>query len=71
MGNELITQLLARGEMVTAIYNKTPLANFRNSLLEQFHCNIMDTTGLDEVMQGIEKVYHCAAIVTFNPVRKK
>jgi nucleoside-diphosphate-sugar epimerase len=71
VGKELISQLLAKGERVVAIYNKTPLANFNSGLLEQFHCNIMDTTGLDEVMQGIEKVYHCAAIVTFNPARKK
>lgn len=71
VGNELITQLLAKGERVTAIYNKTPLANFENSLLEQYPCNIMDTSGLDEVMQGMKKVYHCAAIVTFNPARKR
>lgn len=71
VGTELIAQLLASGQNVVAIYNKTPLANFTSSLLEQFHCNIMDTTGLDEVMMGIKKVYHCAAIVTFNPARKK
>ena len=70
VGNELITQLLASGQTVVAIYNKTPLANFNSPQLEQFHCNIMDTTGLDEVMKGIKKVYHCAAIVTFNPARK-
>ena len=71
VGNELITQLLASGQTVVAIYNKSPLANFNSPLLQQFHCNIMDTTGLDEVMQGIKKVYHCAALVTFNPARKK
>lgn len=71
VGNELITQLLAGGESVIAIYNKTPLANFNSPLLQQFQCNIMDIVGLEEIMQGVQQVYHCAAIVTFNPARKK
>lgn len=67
VGNELITQLLAKGRSVTAIYNKTPLANFNSPLLKQFSCNILDVVGLEEVMQGIEQVYHCAAMVSYDP----
>ena len=70
LGKELIVQLLAQGKSVRAIYNKTPLPDFKSSHLEQFQCNILDVAGLDEAMQGIEAVYHCAAIVTFNPKRK-
>ena len=70
LGQELITQLLAQGKKVRAIYNKTPLANFASANLEQFQCNILDVVGLEEAMQGVEQVYHCAAIVTFNPKRK-
>jgi dihydroflavonol-4-reductase len=70
LGNELITQLLAQGKQVRAIYNKTPLADFHAANLEQVQCNILDVVGLEEAMQGIEQVYHCAAIVTFNPKRK-
>ncbi|HMI77461.1 MAG TPA: NAD-dependent epimerase/dehydratase family protein, partial [Ferruginibacter sp.] len=29
------------------------------------------TAGLEEAMEGIEQVYHCAAIVTFNKKRKR
>lgn len=29
-------------------------------------CDILDVALLDEVMQGVEKVYHCAAIVSFH-----
>ncbi|GAB2837875.1 Rossmann-fold NAD(P)-binding domain-containing protein [Ferruginibacter profundus] len=70
LGKELITQLLAQGRQVRAIYNKTPLADFRSANIEQWQCNILDVVGLEEAMQGIEQVYHCAAIVTFNPKRK-
>ena len=72
VGKELITQLLSKGEKVTAIYNKTYLPTFNSPLLQQVQCNILDVVGLEEIMQqhNIQQVYHCAAIVTFNPARK-
>ncbi|WP_462255380.1 NAD-dependent epimerase/dehydratase family protein [Ferruginibacter sp.] len=70
LGKELITQLLDEGKKVRAIYNKTALPNFNSSNLQQFQCNILDVVGLEEAMMGIDEVYHCAAIVTFNPKRK-
>jgi len=70
LGKELITQLLANGEKVRAICNKTKLDDFHTSQLQQMQCNILDVVGLEEAMQGIDEVYHCAAIVTFNPKKK-
>ena len=70
LGAALITELLADGKKVRAIYNKTPLPNFNSNNLEQLQCNILDVVGLEEAMAGIDQVYHCAAIVTFNPKRK-
>jgi dihydroflavonol-4-reductase len=71
VGNELITQLLAEGKQVRAIYNKTPLAAFHSPGLQQVQCNILDVVMLEEAMKNIEQVYHCAAIVTFNPARRQ
>jgi dihydroflavonol-4-reductase len=71
LGKELITQLLAQGKIVRAIYNKTPLPNFNSPSLQPLQCNILDVIGLEEAMTDIEQVYHCAAIVTFNPKRKQ
>lgn len=71
LGKELITQLLHQGKLIKALYNKTPLANFNSNLVQQIQCNILDVVGLDEVMQGVEQVYHCAAIVSFNPKQKQ
>ena len=70
LGTELITQLLAEGMQVRAIYNKTPLYEFKSGNLQQLQCDILDVIGLEEAMKGIEQVYHCAAIVTFNPKQK-
>lgn len=71
VGNELIKQLLASGKNVRAIYNKTTLADFKPPGLEQMQCNILDVVTLREAMSGIEQVYHCAAVVTFNPRHKQ
>ena len=72
LGKEVITQLLAHRKKVVAIYNKTLLSDFNSPLLTQFSCNILDVVGLEEVMElGITQVYHCAAVVAFEPTRKK
>ncbi|MEO6733386.1 MAG: NAD-dependent epimerase/dehydratase family protein [Ferruginibacter sp.] len=71
LGSALIKQLLSKGCQVRAIYNKTLLPDFHSDLLQQFQCNILDVTGLEEAMQDVEQVYHCAAIVTFDPARKR
>lgn len=70
LGKELITQLLLAGKPVRAIYNKTMIADFENESLQQMQCDILDVVGLEEAMEGVDQVYHCAAIVTFNPGRK-
>ena len=71
LGKELITQLLHEGKQVRAIYNKTALDNFQPENFQQLQCDILDVVGLEEVMTGIEQVYHCAAIITFNPKRRQ
>ena len=71
LGKELITQLLQAGNQVRAIYNKTMLADFHAENLQQLQCNILDVIGLEEAMLGVEQVYHCAAMVSFNPKQKQ
>ena len=71
LGKEVITQLLAQDKKVVAIYNRTLLSSFNSSLLIQVPCDILDVVGLEALMQqGITDIYHCAAMVTFNPRRK-
>jgi nucleoside-diphosphate-sugar epimerase len=66
VGSELLKQLLEDGYKVTAIYHSTPL-NLSHPNLSSKQCDILDTTVLEEIMQGITYVYHCAAIVSFEP----
>ena len=71
LGKELITKLLQAGKQVRAIYNKTKLPDFGNENLQQMQCDILDVVGLEEAMMDVDQVYHCAAIVTFNPRRRQ
>ena len=71
LGKELIAQLLLQGKKVRAIYNRTELADFQNTNLQQMQCNILDVVGLEEAMKGVEYIYHCAAVISFNPRRKE
>lgn len=70
VGAELIARLLAGGNKVKATYNSTPLPYFKSERLTPVKCDILDTTMLEAVMCGITKVYHCAAIVSFNKKNK-
>lgn len=71
VGTELITQLLQAGKQVRAIYNKTKLGVFNSENLQQMPCDILDVIGLEDAMKDVDQVYHCAAIITFNPSRKQ
>lgn len=71
LGQELINQLLAAGEQVRAVYNKTKPEGLESGNLELFPCDILDVVGLEEAMQGVKQVYHCAAIVSFNPKQRQ
>lgn len=66
VGKELVKQLLNNGYFVTAIYYSTPV-NLTHSNLRIIQCDILDAVLLEEVMQGITHVYHCAAMVSFVP----
>ena len=66
LGAALIEALLKKGEKVKAIYNRKALPSFNNDGLTTVQCDIMDVVKLEEVMQGVERVYHCAGLVSFH-----
>ena len=69
VGSELTKQLLDKGYKVKAIYHATPLhISHPNLIITQ--CDILDTSSLEEIMQNVTHVYHCAAIVSFEPKDK-
>ncbi|MCZ2223625.1 MAG: NAD-dependent epimerase/dehydratase family protein [Chitinophagales bacterium] len=70
VGSHLLQQLTAQNKKVRALYFNTPPSN-NNENIEWFKVDILDVVTLEEAMQNISQVYHCAAVVSFNPARKK
>lgn len=70
VGTELIKQLLADGQKVTALCHHTPLSIHHPSL-NIVQCDILDVESLDELMVGVSHIYHCAAMVSFSPKQKR
>ena len=71
VGSHLIASLVEQGKAVRAIY-RTAVPVFPGSdKAEWVQADILDILSLEDVMEGVDYVYHCAAIVSFNPNKKE
>lgn len=68
VGSHLIQTLITKNEPIKALYRGT--IPFEHTLVEWIRADILDIVTLEEAMLGVEKVYHCAAIVSFDPKQK-
>jgi nucleoside-diphosphate-sugar epimerase len=71
VGSHLIKELSKKGDSIVALYNKTQPPAELEMLATWKQIDILDITALEEVIQGLKQVYHCAAIVSFNPKEKE
>jgi nucleoside-diphosphate-sugar epimerase len=74
LGSELIRQLILKGEKVRAIKRETsfvPNLLKNETGIEWFTADILDYFALKDAMQGITKIYHCAAFISFDPSDRK
>ncbi|MBI1781284.1 MAG: NAD-dependent epimerase/dehydratase family protein [Sphingobacteriales bacterium] len=74
VGSELLRQLMAQGKSVRAIYRSNISAHLteeENKKVDWVNGDINDVLSLEDAMQGVEQVYHCAAVVSFNPKKKQ
>jgi len=74
IGQHLLKQLLESGEKIRVIYRKLPdtfIDETIRSRVEWINGDILDINGLVDAMQDVHDVYHCAAIVSFDPQDKK
>jgi dihydroflavonol-4-reductase len=84
VGAHLLRHLASRGEKVRAIHRPGTLPERARpvfdcygdgdrlfDLIEWFPADLLDLYSLDEAMKGITRVYHSAAMVSFNPADRK
>lgn len=70
LGQHLLQALASQPLPVVALYNsRKPQGNWPQNITWK-QCDLLDVFAVDETMQGITHVYHCAAIVSFD-ARKK
>ncbi|REG90775.1 NAD-dependent epimerase/dehydratase family protein [Flavobacterium aquicola] len=79
VGAHLLIHLTEKGEQVRAIYRnldniqktKSLFSLYKKAslfeLIEWTQADILDIPSLENAFQGIDKVYHCAAMISFDP----
>lgn len=71
VGSHLIKALLQQQKRVRAIYRNNIPAFEGADKVEWIKGDILDTVSLEEAMNNVQQVYHCAAIVSFDPKDRK
>ena len=69
LGHHLIKKLIAQGEKVRAIYRSAVPPALANDA-EWVPGDILDITSLEDALQDVTQVYHCAAMVSFDVKQK-
>ena len=67
VGSHLIQSLLSKGKKVRALYRQAVPVFPGSEQCDWVKGDILDPIGLNEALEGVEFVYHCAAIVSFAP----
>jgi nucleoside-diphosphate-sugar epimerase len=67
VGSHLIQSLLSKGKKVRALYRQAVHVFAGAEQCDWVKGDILDPIGLNEALEGVDYVYHCAAIVSFAP----
>ena len=69
LGRHLVRFLSDEGLQVHALYHNHPPADELKRLpgVSWMYCDLLDIFDVEEAMQGISEIYHCAAIVSYDP----
>jgi dihydroflavonol-4-reductase len=71
VGSHLAMALAGNGKQVRALYRSAVPSFAGAEKIEWVAGDILDVVSLEEAMDGVTQVYHCAAVVSFNPAKKK
>lgn len=69
LGSHLLRKLVNVGEPVRALYRSRIPSQLKDiqDKVEWVAGDVLDVCALEDAMAGIDKVYHCAAVVSFHP----
>ena len=69
LGSHLLRKLVKTGTPVRALYRKEIPVQVKDIVdkITWIQGDVMDVCALEDAMEGIERVYHCAGVVSFHP----
>lgn len=74
VGSHVLLDLLKQEEKVCALKRKESDLSFVNQLIKGYESEVewiegdtLDVATLEQAMEGVDEVYHCAAVVSFHP----
>jgi dihydroflavonol-4-reductase len=67
VGMHLVKSLLAKGKNIVALYRQQIPVFEGAQQVKWIQGDILDVVSLAQAMEGVQQVYHCAAIVSFAP----
>ena len=67
LGAHLITQLVSDGHNVSALYRSNIPSTIVSEKVNWVKGDILDIIFLEDALASFDEIYHCAAIVSFNP----
>ena len=71
VGSHLVQRLVEMGVQVTALYRKEIPSYNGADRVEWVQADILDVVDMNTVTKNVQLVFHCAAIVSFDPAEKK
>ena len=71
VGSHIIKELSLQQKNIVALYNTTAPSKELESLATWKQVDILDIVEVEEIFKNADQVYHCAALVSFNPKEKK
>jgi dihydroflavonol-4-reductase len=70
LGSHLLAQLVNEGKKTRALYRSEIPVMEGAEAIEWVKGDILDVVALETAMEGVQQVYHCAAMVSFHPKNK-
>ncbi len=70
LGSHLVQELVKGDKKVRAIYRNSIPSEMPDGI-DWVRADILDIISLEEAMKDIDEVFHCAAMVSFNPKKKE
>ena len=74
LGSHLLRELVDSGEKVRCIYRKKNLRNIPEKLsaaIDWQPVDLLDIASLEDSLEDIDQVFHCAGYVSFDPAEKR